>query len=106
MLNGSLTSGTGLFVTLWLVLWFGHDFKRATAYSMILTGLFLNGTGALTLALQTQMKWQWLPALLLGSLLGGHAGAHLGIKYSNPAIKRVFEVVTIAVGLTLIVKSV
>lgn len=106
VLNGSLTSGTGLFVTLWLVLWFGYDFKRATAYTMILVGLFWNGTGALTLALQTQVKWQWLPALLLGSLLGGYLGAHLAIKYSNPVIKRVFEAVTIAVGLALIVKSV
>ena len=26
ILNGSLTSGTGLFVTLWLILWFGMDY--------------------------------------------------------------------------------
>ncbi|WP_292752800.1 sulfite exporter TauE/SafE family protein, partial [Methylophaga sp. UBA4204] len=25
ILNGSLTSGTGLFVTIWLILWFGMD---------------------------------------------------------------------------------
>ena len=30
-LNGSLTSGTGLFVTLWLVRWFGLDYKHAFA---------------------------------------------------------------------------
>ena len=30
-LNGSLTSGTGLFVTLWLVRWFGLDDRRAIA---------------------------------------------------------------------------
>lgn len=28
--NGSLTSGTGLFVTMWLISWFGFDYKRAT----------------------------------------------------------------------------
>lgn len=102
VLNGSLTSGTGLFVTVWLISWFGYDFKRATAYTMILVGLFWNGTGALTLALQTEVKWSWLPALLLGSLLGGYIGAYWAIKYSNPIIKRVFEVVTVAAGLALI----
>lgn len=100
--NGSLTSGTGLFVTLWLISWFGYDYKRATAYTMILVGLFWNGTGALTLALLTPVKWEWLPMLLLGSLLGGYGGAHLAVKYGNPMIKRVFEIVTISVGLSLI----
>lgn len=45
-LNGSLTSGTGLFVTLWLVRWFGLDYGRAVAYTLILVGLFWNGAGA------------------------------------------------------------
>ena len=45
VLNGSLTSGTGLFVTIWLVTWYGFDFKRATAYTLILVGLFWNGCG-------------------------------------------------------------
>jgi uncharacterized protein len=106
VLNGSLTSGTGLFVTVWLIVWFGFDFKRATAYTMILVGLFWNGTGALTLALQTPVQWRWLPALLLGSLIGGYFGAHLAVKYSNPLIKRVFEVVTVLAGVSLIGKSV
>ena len=34
-LNGSLTSGTGLFVTLWLVRWFGADYKQAVAYTLV-----------------------------------------------------------------------
>lgn len=102
VLNGSLTSGTGLFVTLWLVGWFGLDYKRATAYTMILVGLFWNATGALALVLQTPAQWDWLPALLLGSILGGYWGAHLAIKKGNPLIKRVFEAVTILVGLSLI----
>ena len=62
--------------------------------------------GALALALQTEVKWSWLPALLLGSLLGGYAGAYLAIKYSNPLIKRVFEVVTVAAGVALIVQHI
>ena len=36
VLNGSLTSGTGLFVTLWLIRWFGLDYKMAVAYTLIL----------------------------------------------------------------------
>jgi len=102
MLNGSLTSGTGLFVTLWLVSWFGLDYKSAVAYTLVLVGIFWNGTGAITLGLLSHIQWDWLPALLLGSLLGGYTGAHLAIVANNRWIKRVFEVVTIAVGIKLI----
>lgn len=101
-LNGSLTSGTGLFVTLLLVGWFGLDYKRATAYTMVLVGLFWNGTGALTLTMLTPAQWSWLPALILGSVIGGYWGAHLAIQKGNPVIKRVFEAVTILSGLSLI----
>lgn len=101
-LNGSLTSGTGLFVTLLLIGWFGLDYKRATAYTMILVGLFWNGTGALTLALLTPPEWSWLPMLILGSLLGGYWGAHIAIRKGNLLIKRVFEAVTILSGVSLI----
>lgn len=38
VLNGSLTSGTGLFVTLWLVSWFGLSYTRAVAHTLILLG--------------------------------------------------------------------
>jgi hypothetical protein len=102
VLNGSLTSGTGLFVTLWLIRWFGLDYKRAVAYTLVLVGVFWNGTGALTLGLLGEIKWSWLPALIAGSLLGGYAGAHLAITKGNRWIKRGFETVTILIGLKLI----
>ncbi len=102
VLNGSLTSGTGLFVTLWLVRWFGLDYRRAVAYTLILVGLFWNGAGALVLGVLSEIRWSWLPALLLGSLLGGYLGAHLAIVKGNRWIKRVYEVITLAVGLKLI----
>ncbi len=38
--NGSLTSGSGLFVTLWLIVWFGLDYKAAVAYTLVLVGIF------------------------------------------------------------------
>ena len=101
-LNGSLTSGTGLFVTLWLVRWFGLDYKRAVAHTLVLVGLFWNAAGAITLGLLTKIQWSWLPALLLGSLLGGYIGAHLAIVKGNRWIKRLYEVITIVVGTKLI----
>ncbi|KAB7627378.1 sulfite exporter TauE/SafE family protein [Alkalilimnicola sp. S0819] len=102
MLNGSLTSGSGLFVTLWLVRWFGLDYKRAVAHTMVMVGLFWNGTGALTLGLVSEIHWPWLPVLIAGSLLGGYVGAHWGIARGSGFIKRVFEVVTLLVGLKLL----
>lgn len=101
-LNGSLTSGTGLFVTLWLVRWFGLDYKRAVAHTLVLVGLFWNGSGALTLGLQGAIRWDWLPVLLIASALGGYLGAHWSIVKGNRWIKRAFEWVTILVGLKLI----
>jgi len=103
ILNGSLTSGTGLFVTLWLVRWFGLDYKRAVAHTLVLVGLFWNGSGAITLGLIGDVRWDWLPALLLGSLIGGYIGAHLAITSGNRWIKQAFEIITLAVGLKLII---
>jgi uncharacterized protein len=103
VLNGSLTSGTGLFVTLWLVRWFGADYRQAVAYTLVLVGMFWNGAGAVTLSLLGEVRWDWLPALLLGSLLGGYLGAHLAILKGNRWIKRVFETVTVLVGIKLVI---
>jgi uncharacterized membrane protein YfcA len=103
VLNGSLTSGTGLFVTLWLVQWFGMDYKRAVAHTLVLVGLFWNGAGAVTLGIIGEIQWDWLPALLLGSLIGGYVGAHLAITKGNRWIKRIFEIITLSVGIKLII---
>jgi uncharacterized membrane protein YfcA len=103
ILNGSLTSGTGLFVTLWLVRWFGLDYKTAVSYTLVLVGLFWNGSGAITLGMLGDIAWEWLPALILGSLIGGYLGAHLAIAKGNKWIKRVYEVITFGVGLKLII---
>ena len=92
-----------MFVTLWLVVWFGLDYQRAVAYTLILVGLFWNGIGAVTLALQTPVQWSWLPALIVGALVGGYLGAHWSIAKGSQLVKRMFEIVTVCVGLSLIV---
>ena len=102
VINGALASGTGLFVTMLLVRWFGLNYKQAVAYTLVLVGLFWNGAGAITLMFLSEVQWQWLPALLLGSLAGGYLGAHLAIVRGNGLIKRTYEVVTVAVGLSLL----
>lgn len=104
-LNGSLTSGTGLFLTLWLIHWFGMDYKRAVAYTLVLVGLVWNFTGAVTLGMIGTIKWDWVPSLLAGSFIGGYLGAHLSIKKGNQLIKRAFEVITVLMGLSLIAKT-
>jgi len=103
VLNGSLTSGTGLFVTLWLVRWFGLDYKTAVAYTLILVGIFWNGTGAITLGLIGDIYWQWIPALIVGSLIGGYLGAHFAIMKGNRVIKLSYEIITVLVGVKLII---
>jgi uncharacterized membrane protein YfcA len=101
-LNGSITSGTGLFLTIWLIRYFGLDYTRAVAYTLILCGLVWNGTGALVLGVIGTVAWGWMPALLAGSIIGGYLGSHLAIRKGNLWIKRSFEIVTILIGLKLI----
>lgn len=106
VLNGSITSGTGLFVTIWLVTWFGLSYTSAVAYTLVLVGIFWNGLGALALALQTDIQWSWLPPLIAGALLGGYLGAHWSIAKGNRMVKRAFEALTLLVGISLILKGI
>ena len=101
-LNGSITSGTGLFLTIWLIRYFGLDYTRAVAYTLILCGLVWNGTGALVLGVLGTVAWGWMPALLAGALIGGYLGSHVAIRKGNVWIKRAFEGVTILIGLKLV----
>ena len=105
LLNGSLTSGTGLFVTMWLVRWFGLDYGRAVATTLVLVGLFWNGAGAITLGSRGQIAWDWLPMLLLGALAGGYLGAHLAIARGSRLVKRAFELLALLMGSSLLLRS-
>jgi uncharacterized protein len=101
-LNGSITSGSGLFLTIWLIRHFGMDYKRAVAYTLVLCGFAWNGTGAFVLGLAGDIAWDWLPALMIGSVIGGYLGSHLAIRQGNRLVKRAFEVTTIVIGLKLL----
>lgn len=102
MLNGSLTSGTGLFATMFLVRWFGLDYQQAVAYTLVMVGLFWNATGAITVGLLSSIQWDWLPVLVIGSFLGGYLGSHLAMMKGNLLIKRSYEIITITVGIKLL----
>jgi len=100
--NGALSAGTGLFATMWLVKWFGLNYKQAVGHTLIAVGLFWNASGALTMGFMAQIQWDWLVALVLGSLVGGYVGAHYAIKMGSGWIKRAYEIITLIVGLKLI----
>ena len=105
-LNGSLSSGTGLFVTLWLVRWFGMTYTKAIGYTLILVGMFWNGIGAFVLTFNGQTKWTWLPMLLLGSMIGGYLGSHYSLIKGNRLVKSIFEVISISIGISLVFRGI
>jgi uncharacterized membrane protein YfcA len=100
--NGALSAGSGLFVTLWLVYWFGMDYRLAVAHTLIAVGLIWNASGAVTMSLAADVQWSWIPALVAGSLVGGYLGAHTSIKAGNKWIKRCYELVTVLVAAKLL----
>ena len=103
--NGYLSSGTGLFVTIWMITIFDLSFSLAVAYTLIFVGIFWNGIGALSLGLKGNIVWSYIPVLILGSLIGGYFGAYFSIIKGSKFIKVVFENVSFAVGISLLIKS-
>tara|TARA_B100000700_G_scaffold249000_1_gene279085 strand:+ start:239 stop:1015 length:777 start_codon:yes stop_codon:yes gene_type:complete len=105
-LNGYLSSGTGLFVTIWMITIFNLSFSVAIAYTLIYVGIFWNGVGALSLGLSGNIIWKYIPILILGSLLGGYSGAYLSIIKGSKFVKVGFEIISFAVGISLILKTI
>jgi len=106
ILNGTFSSGTGLFVTLFLVKWFKFSYTQAVAYTLTLVGLFWNGTGALILGINGNINWNWLPSLIIGSLVGGYLGAEFSLLKGNLFVKSSFEFLCFIMGTTLIIRSI
>ena len=103
--NGYLSSGTGLFVTIWMITVFHLSFSVAVAYTLIFVGIFWNGIGALSLGMTGNIIWSYVPILILGSLLGGYFGSYFSIIKGSNFIKVVFELVSFFVGISLLTKG-
>ncbi len=106
ILNGSISSGTGLLVTILLVKFIGMDFLRAISLTFLTVGIFWNATGGIALSKLTTLEINILVLLLTGSFLGGYLGAHLSNLKGNKLIKNLFTSVCLLIGFSLLTKSI
>ena len=106
ILNGSVSSGTGLLVTILLIKTFQIDFLRAVSLTFFTVGIFWNAIGALLLSRIGAIPSNLLVILILGSFTGGYFGAHLSNLKGNKLIKSSFTIVCLLVGVSLIIKSI
>ena len=105
ILNGSISSGSGLFVTILLIKTFEMDFLRAISLTFFTVGIFWNFTGAVILSKVGSISSNLLIILIVGSFAGGYLGAHLSKLKGNTLIKNFFTIVCLLVGITLFTKS-
>ena len=106
ILNGSVSSGTGLLVTMLLIKIFKMDFLRAISLTFFTVGIFWNAIGAFFLSRIGIIPTNLLLILILGSFTGGYFGAHLSNLKGNKLIKKTFTVVCLLVGISLLFKSI
>ncbi len=106
ILNGSISSGTGLLVTILLIKTFKMDFLRAVSLTFLTVGIFWNAIGAFFLNRIGYIPQNLLVILILGSFSGGYFGAHLSNLKGNKLIKNTFTVVCLLVGVSLLVKAI
>ena len=106
ILNGSISSGTGLFVTILLIKSYGMDFLRAISLTFFTVGIFWNFTGAIFLSKVGSVPLNILLLLIVGSFTGGYCGAHLSQLKGNKLIKKTFTIVSLFVGISLFTKSI
>ena len=104
ILNGSISSGTGLLVTILLIQTFGLDFLSSISITFLTVGIFWNASGAIALSKIGSLPLNILSILILGSFLGGFSGAHLSNLKGNKFIKKLFTSLCFIIGLTLILK--
>ena len=106
ILNGSVSSGTGLLVTILLIRTFKMDFLRAVSSTFFTVGIFWNSVGAFFLSRIGLIPINLLTILILGSFTGGYFGAHLSNLKVNKLIKRSFTLMCLIVGISLLVKTI
>lgn len=102
VLNGALSSGSGLFFTFWLVYWFKKTFTEALSYTMIVSSLVYNSIGAVVLGLEVSVNWGFVIALTVGAVIGGYTGSSVSLRKGDGFIKRVFTISCVLIGASLI----
>ena len=83
-----------------------RSFSVAVAYTLIFVGIFWNGVGAISLGMTGNIIWKYIPVLIFGSLLGGYVGAYFSIIKGSKFVKLVFEIVSLSVGISLLIKGI
>ena len=106
ILNGSVSSGTGLLVTILLIKTFKIDFLRAVSLTFFTVGIFWNAIGGFFLSRIGNIPTNLLVILIFGSFTGGYFGAHLSNLKGNKLIKNTFTVVCLLAGVSLLAKSI
>lgn len=106
LLNGSLTSGTWLFFTFWLVSWFHKPFTQSLSYTMIVCSLAHNLIGAIVLGTNVAVNWEFVIALTFGAILSGYAGSSLSLLKGDLFIHLVFTTSCILIGASLLYSGV
>ncbi len=105
ILNGSVSSGTGLLMTMLLIKSYKIDFLRAVSLTFFTVGIFWNAMGAILLSRIGFIPINLLLILISGSFTGGYLGAHLSNLKGNKLIKNTFTIVCLLVGISLLIKS-
>lgn len=105
-LCGIFPSGPGLFATLLFLRWFGMDYQAAVASTMLMVALVWNSIAGITVAYAASVRWDWIPALAIGGVLGGYFGSSLALLKGNRFIKRAFETVTMIAGAWLLLQGI
>ena len=106
ILNGSISSGTGLMVTMLLIKTYGMDFLRAVSMTFFTVGIFWNFTGAIFLSKIGTVPLNILILLIIGSLTGGFFGARFSKLKGNKLIKKTFTIICFMIGISLFIKSI
>ena len=106
LLNGSISSGTGLLVTMLLIKTYGMNFLRAVSITFFTVGIFWNAVGAIYLSRIGLIPLNLLILITLGSFSGGYFGAHLSNLKGNKLVKKTFTLVCFLIGMSLLIKSI
>ena len=106
ILNGSVSSGTGLLITILLIKTYRMDFLRAISLTFFTVGIFWIFTGGVFLSKLGAVPINILILLIVGSFTGGYLGAHLSKLKGNTLIKKTFTIVCLSVGISLFIKSI